>query len=111
MHRVTRATILAALSFGFSHGIAMAGPCTDDIAKFEATVRKDASNPADGPTTAQSVGAQLSHQPTPESIKQAEQRAQRGFNAVLTRAKELDQAGDSACKQALADAKLMYETK
>ena len=98
MRRAIIAAAIAATTIGFGERAAFAGPCTDDITKFETAVRQSAKIPSAGPTTAQSVGAQLSRQPTPESVKQAEDKAQRMFEAVLARAKTLDQAGDQACK-------------
>lgn len=111
MQRTIVMAAIFAAAFGLSQGPALAGPCSDNIAKFEQTVRQDANKPGAGPTAAQTVGAQLSHQPTPESVKQAEDKAQNMFNAVLARAKALDAAGDPACKQTLEDARLIYDLK
>jgi hypothetical protein len=87
-----------------------AGPCSADIAQFEAAVRQSASNPDAGPTAGQTVGAQLGRQPTPGSIKRAQQHAKVAFEATLARAKRLDARGDRAgCTKALADAEMMYQ--
>lgn len=107
--RMVAVTVIAGL--GFAGQMALAGPCSDDIAKFEQSVRQSTKTPSAGPTAPQSVDAQLRHQPTPQSVKQAEDTAQQKFEAVLARAKALDQAGDQTCKQALEDAKLVYGTK
>ena len=88
---------------------AHAGPCTTAIAQFEQAVRQSAGNPDAGPMARQSIGAQLDRQPTPGSVKRAEERAQTAFMAALARAKRLDARGDRAgCKRALAAAKRMY---
>ena len=88
---------------------AHAGPCTTRIAQFEQAVRQSKNNPNAGPVAPQSIGAQLSRQPTPNSIKRAEQRAQAVFDAALARSKRLDARGDRAgCTKALADAEQMY---
>ena len=57
----------------------------------------------------QSIGAQVDRQPTPASMKRAEQRAQASFNAAMARAKRLDARGNrSGCMRALSAAKRMY---
>src|SRR5215471_356646 len=90
-------------------GSAHAGPCSTEIAQFEQAVRQSANNPGAGPMAPQSIGAQIDRQPTPGSVKRAEQRAQATFNAALARAKRLDARGDRAgCMRALATAKGMY---
>ena len=97
----------AALALGVAS--ARAGPCSNKIARFEKAVRQSAGNPGAGPMAPQSVGAQLDRQPTPESVKRAEERADTSFAATLARAKRLDARGDRAgCKRALAAAKRMY---
>jgi hypothetical protein len=88
---------------------AHAGPCSTEIAQFEQAVRQSANNPGAGPTTPQSIGAQIDRQPTPGSVKRADERAQAAFNAAMARAKRLDARGDRAgCTRALARAKGMY---
>jgi hypothetical protein len=89
--------------------IAQAGPCSDDIAKFEAEIRQSAGNPNAGLTAAQSIGAQLDEQPTPDSLKQARERLHSKFSATMARARRLDAKGDRAgCTRALSAAKRMY---
>ena len=91
---------------------AIAGPCAGDVAKFEQTARQSGKNPVVGPTSAQTVGAQLSHQPTQQSVKQASEAAWAQFDALLAQARSLDAAGDqTGCAQSLADAKKMFEAK
>src|SRR5262245_1269272 len=105
--KVTVALVGAALLLSTTSG--HAGPCSDAIAQFEQAVRQSAKNPLAGPTTSQSVGAQTGRQPTPDSVKRAEEGAKATFVAALERAKSLDAQGDQAgCSQALAEAKRMY---
>jgi hypothetical protein len=89
--------------------VAQAGPCSEDIAQFETAVRQSAGDPNAGLMARQSVGAQLNHQPTPESLKRAQDRLQAKYSAVMARAKRLDAKGDRAgCSRALSVAKRMY---
>ena len=105
--RVTAAFVVAVLLLAAEP--ARAGPCSSAIAQFEQAVRQSAKNPAAGPTASQSVGAQTGRQPTPDSVKRAEESAQATFEAALARAKSLDTQGDEAgCARALADAQQMY---
>jgi|SRR5258707_3972301 len=88
---------------------ALAGPCTSDIAQFEAAVRSSQGNPFAGLTAPQSVGAQLGHQPTPASVKQANERLKSRFSATMARAKRYDAQGNRlGCTRELAAAKRMY---
>ena len=103
------ASLIAAAVLGLHLASAHAGPCTAKIKHFEKAVRESKPGQYLGPGLPQSIDAQLSYQPTPESVKQAEQRAQAGFEAVLARAKKLDREGKrAACTEALTDAKLIY---
>jgi hypothetical protein len=105
--RMTAALVAAGLTLGVVS--AHAGPCTNDIAQFEAAVRRSAGNPDAGPFARQTIGAQLGRQPTPGSVKQAEARAQATFEGALARAKRLDARGNRGCARALAAAKRMYD--
>src|SRR5580693_2901190 len=88
---------------------AEAGPCSSDIAQFEAAIRASKGNPYAGLAARQSVNAQLDRQPTPESVKQANERLKSQFSSTMARAKRLDARGDRAgCKGALDAAKNMY---
>ena len=88
---------------------AQAGPCSEDIAQFEAAIRQSAGNPYAGLTGPQSVGAQLEHQPTQRSVKRAQLRLRANFAAAMARAKLLDYRGDgTGCNSALSAAKRMY---
>ena|ERR1700731_3706521 len=89
--------------------VAQAGPCSEDIAQFEAAIRQSAGNPNAGLTAPQSVAAQLNRQPTPDSLKLAQKRLQSRFSATMARAKRLDAKGDrTGCSRALSVAKQMY---
>jgi hypothetical protein len=106
--RVT-AVFAAGLVLGLGVPSTLAGPCSDEIAQFEQAVRESKNNPNAGPVALQSIGAQLGRQPTPNTVKRAEQRAQATFDAALARSKRLNTRGDRAgCTKALADAKQMY---
>jgi len=105
--RMTVASAVALLLLGITP--AHAGPCANAVAQFEQAVRQSAKNPGAGPTASQSVGAQTGRQPTPDSVKRADESAQATFEATLARAKSLDAQGDEAgCSRALADAQRMY---
>jgi hypothetical protein len=109
MRRRVTAAGIAGLTLGFCVASAHAGPCSSEIAQFEQAVRQSAGNPNAGPMAPQSIGVQLDRQPTPGSIKRAEERAQATFAAALARAKRLDARGNRAgCTRALAAAKRMY---
>jgi hypothetical protein len=101
--------LLVVATLGLSVTAAHAGPCSSKIAQFEQAVRQSAANPNAGPMAPQSIGAQLDRQPTPASMRRAEQQAQATFAATLARAKRLDAQGNRAgCSRALAAAKRMY---
>jgi hypothetical protein len=60
-------------------------------------------------TAPQSVGAQLEHQPTPASVKQAQEQLKKKFAATMARAKRYDAQGNRlGCTRELAAAKRMY---
>jgi hypothetical protein len=105
--RITAAVVCAVLALAATN--ALAGPCTSDIAQFEAAIRSSQGNPFAGLTAPQSVGAQLEHQPTAASVKQAQQRLQATFAATMARAKRYDAQGNRlGCTRALNAAKQMY---
>ena len=68
---------------GLSIGSAHAGPCSAEISQFELAVRQSAGNPNAGPMARQSIAAQMDRQPTPSSIKRAEERAKAKFGGDL----------------------------
>jgi hypothetical protein len=93
---------------------AFAGPCTKAIdraqTRFDARLKSAA---AAGPAGAQSTAATTHHQPTPQSIAEAEeslgdisQDQARSFAAAMERARAADAAGNrKACVAALSEAK------
>src|SRR5215470_98795 len=103
-----RTGVLAIAVLLLATASARAGPCTSAIAQFEQAVRQSARNPTAGPTASQTVGAQTGRQPTPDSVKRAEESARATFDETLARAKSLDAQGDAGCARALADAQHMY---
>jgi hypothetical protein len=106
------AVIIAGAALYLGVAAAHAGPCTTAIARFEQAVRQSANNPNAGPMAPQSVGAQLGHQPTPASIKRAQDRGWAKFDATVGRARRLDARGDRrGCMRALAAAKRMYNLR
>jgi hypothetical protein len=109
MNRRATVAFIVGAAFGLGVSSAHAGPCSNKIAQFEQAVRQSAGNPNAGPMAPQSIGAQLDRQPTPSSVKLAEERAQATFDATLARAKRLDAQGNRAgCTRALTAAKRMY---
>jgi hypothetical protein len=85
---------------------AIAGPCGEEIARIEPLARGGDSAPNVGPTSRQSVGAQLHHQPTRQSVEQAEKRANTKVLDVLDRAKALDREGkEEDCMKTVQEAK------
>ena len=92
-------------------GAAQSGPCTADIGKLEHQIAGgDGPAPNSGPTSTQSVGAQLHHQPTPGSVGQAAHAANKDGDAAIERARKADAAGNAAdCNQALVEARRLYD--
>jgi hypothetical protein len=88
---------------------ASAGPCTSDIADFEAAIARSQGNPLAGLSAPQSIGADLGHQPTPASVKAATARLKKTFAATMARAKRYDAQGNGpGCTRELTAAKRMY---
>jgi hypothetical protein len=103
------AVFFAGVALWLNTAIAQAGPCTADISQFEATVHQSAGDPLAGLTARQSVNAQLGHQPTPQSVHQADQRLKSRFSAAMARAKRYDEQGNlPGCARALDAAKKIY---
>lgn len=88
---------------------ASAGPCGEEVAAFRQTLPLNQKGaPAAVGTAPQTVGAQLGHQPTPETVERARQDAQSEVATVLAQAETLDAAGkQDECRDALARAKLL----
>ena len=94
---------------GLFISVAHAGPCTLEISQFEKAIHDSAGNPYAGLMAPQSVAAQIDRQPTPESLKQTQDRLRSQFAATMARAKRLDAKGDRAgCTSALNAARRMY---
>ena len=104
----SRTMLLAALAWLGGAAVAEAGPCTQQIAEVERYIQSSTLGAARGPTAAQSIGAQLHHQPTPQTVESAESKARADVLAALDRARKADAAGDArACTRALDEAKVM----
>jgi hypothetical protein len=110
-----RSRILVLITVGVIGGgmAAQAGPCTNQISQVEEAIGraqlKSRPGGAGDPSAAQSIGAQLHHQPTPGSVQSAERMATADGDAALERARKADAAGDAAaCTKALAEAKAIY---
>src|SRR6266852_3722987 len=105
--RMTAALVGAVLALAAPN--AWAGPCTSDIADFEAAIAGSKGDPLAGLTARQSIGAQLSHEPTPASVKKAQDRLKSRFAATMARAKRYDAQGNRlGCTRELTAAKRMY---
>jgi len=102
------ALVVAAGSVGAAVA-AQAGPCTAQIAELQRRVSRITPGPASGPSAPQSIGAQLHHQPTPQTVESAEGKARAAADAALDRARKAYAASDAnACAKALEEAKLLY---
>jgi len=96
----TSATVL------WSGGTAHSGPCAVQIARLEGQIQRAAPSPENGPTAPQSVAGQLHHQPTPDSVQNAERNARLAAAAALDRLRQADVDGNAvACAKALDEAK------
>lgn len=112
MNRSTPAALMAGAMLALSPASTYAGPCTEEIKKFEDEVsRRLATNPGAGPNALQSVGAQRHLQPTPGSVAEAQQQAETTFAALLDGAKELDAQGNPRCMRVLNDARLRFNMR
>jgi hypothetical protein len=106
--RMAAGLILGAV-LDLSPTFAEAGPCSADIAQFEAAIRQSAGNPYGGLTAPQSVAAQNDRQPTVASMKKEERDLKAKFAATMAQAKRFDARNDRAgCERALSVAKRMY---
>jgi hypothetical protein len=103
-----RYRIVASLVFAGWPGlcvVAQAGECSGQIAEMQQALEKQ---PALVGTAPQSIGAQLSRQPTPSSVAQAEAHSKSDVAKMLEQAKALDAQGkESECMAALAKARLV----
>jgi hypothetical protein len=87
-------------------GAAHSGPCTSQIEQLERQIGHASPNAKSGPTAPQSIDAQLHHQPTPETVRNAERKANADAAAALQRARQADTDDNpAACAKALDEAK------
>jgi hypothetical protein len=87
-------------------GAAYSGPCTSQIEELERQIGHASSSAKVGPTAPQSIAAQLHYQPTPETVRDAERKANEGAAAALQRARQADTDDNpAACAKALDEAK------
>jgi hypothetical protein len=85
------------------------GPCSVELAQIERHVAQSKSNPLEGPTASQTVGAQLHHQPMSAAVKSAERKANADFQKALAQAREANVRGDAAaCARAVSRARELY---
>jgi hypothetical protein len=104
--------MLPALAFVAATGTAFsayAEPCSAQIARVERQVGAAGTNSEIGPFSPQTVGAQLGHQPTPQTVRDAEMTANAAAQAALERVKKANSADNAAaCRQALSALKERY---
>jgi hypothetical protein len=87
-------------------GAAHSGPCTSQIEELERQIGHASPSAKSGPTAPQSIEAQLHHQPTPETVRNAERKANADAAAALQRARQADTDDNPAvCAKALDEAK------
>ena len=90
--------------------VAFAGPCTEQITQLEQRVATSTPGPQSGPTDAQSVGAQLHHQPTLETVVQARHARNIDGNTVIDLARKADKDGNiKECIRALVEARRLFD--
>jgi hypothetical protein len=88
---------------------AYAGPCTTQITGVQQEISAAGANSEIGPSSPQSVGAQLGRQPTPRTVRDAEMTANTLAQAALERVKKADATNNAAaCTQALSALKELY---
>ena len=85
--------------------------CSNQIAQLETLANQSIGNPVTKPTVPQSIDAQLHHQPTPDTVRRAEEIAKCRFASLLARAKDLNAAGQmTECIQSVVEAKRLLGT-
>jgi hypothetical protein len=98
------ATTAATLLCG--SGAAHSWPCTSQIEELERQIGHASPSAKIGPSAPQSIEAQLHHQPTPETVRNAERKANADAAAALQRARQADTDDNpAACAKALDEAK------
>lgn len=106
---MTRMPLMLTALMLVTASVAIASPCTDEIARLDARISALIGVVAQSaPSEPESLAARLHHQPTPGSIAAAEGRAGTAAQDALKRltaAREADRLGDqTACEQAIAEA-------
>jgi hypothetical protein len=102
--------LIACAILGGNIASARTGPCSDTIAQVEALVDPSTGNRVARLTAPQSIGAQLSHQPTPESVRRAEEDAHLRFASILAHARILDAEGKTTERmRSVTDAKRLLD--
>jgi phage-related minor tail protein len=95
---------------------AAAGPCASRIEQVEESVRAKLEQiVASGPSSAETVGARLHHQPTPSSIAAEESRLGQlpqatidDIKSALNRARDADLLGSAEdCERALQEVEIL----
>src|SRR5215831_6207126 len=110
---IQRSTLVCATVLAASMSATYAGPCSPEITRVRQVIDARIHAKAGAVDASESTAAKMHRQPTPRSIGAAEvtggQTSPEEYNAVeaaMARAVEADRAGNqSACEQALADAK------
>ena len=98
--------VAATSAIVFLSGSAHSGPCAVQIARLEGQIRDATPGPQSGPTAPQSVAGQLHHQPTPDSVQNAERTAHLAAATALDRVRQADaDVSAIACAKALDEAK------
>jgi hypothetical protein len=107
MHHSIMATSVLALALLAAVAPAGAGPCGQQVAAFRKSLPIEKMRGPVG-SAPQSLGAQLEHQPTPQSVARAQQDAESELSKVLKRAAAFDAEGkEGECRDAFARAKLL----
>jgi hypothetical protein len=100
--------LVVSIALGVAMTSAHASACGEEIAQLEKAISEKSA--AAAPTAPQSIGAQLGHQPTPESMRRAEAAATTGVDDILNRAKTLDAEGKTKeCMDLVATARLRLQ--
>src|SRR5262249_57364552 len=81
--------IIACALFGLKVASVHGSECSEEIARLEALLTQPMVKPAPRPMTPQSIESQLHHQPTPDSVRRAQETAQSRIAAALGRPSSL----------------------
>jgi hypothetical protein len=105
-------SLSAAVGLFISHATALGGPCTAQIEQLERQIAEAGPAPPPEPIAPQSTDAQLHHQPTPNSVGQAQHAANKHADTALEQARKADAANDEAnCSASLVEARRLYDIK